>query len=866
MRSQNVIGTVQDTLKTPLPNANIIAKPKQEKSKFRFAIADHLGRFKLELEKETDYEIKVSYLGYDEQIINFDHKNPIASLDFILTSKIEQLKEIVINHKYEPITIKKDTVSYRMDAFTSGNERKLGEQLEKLPGVEVDKDGGVMFQGKRVITLLVDNKPFFGGGTKLGVQNIPADAVDKAEFIDHFNEVGFLKEVSDSNDLALNIKLKKDKKKFVFGDLQAGYGLDDNYLGHLALFYYSPRLNLAYIGDVNNFGQRVFTFDDLIRFQGGYSSFLSNRKRFGNLWSLSNDNVNMLRNRSLFQAANINYSASKKLDINGYFLYSKALVTTFHTQNLTYFQTQVEEKRAESGERTNQLFSSNIKLDYNPQKNTKWYYNIYTELANHSAKNLLQTVTNSQNTTFDNLRDADIYSIRQYIERHQKHNKKHTTTFIVNHSYDDNKPFQKWITDQPFLIGLIPIEEDVSYKIEKLKRTTQNSLDFLFKHYWTLNMNHHLYTVVGNQWTNSRLITDEKQLLTNGQINSFSTGDFGNDINYRLNDFYMGLEYKFRIQKWVNKPILFIHFYDLQTIQSNQKQALNRVFFEPQWESDYEFNDSEKLSFRYMLKNEFPTQDLLINNFTLQNFNSVFKGNALLNNERFHRFFLNYHKNNLFRGWMIYTNAILTNKIRNIRNSVVFDGINQFSTPIMFEAPETNWMINSSVSKRIYNFNVSLNAALNGFSYLQELDNITSRNNQSAQRIGLNIRTQNAKWPSVKVGYNHGFNQLRGVQTNDFQSQNFDFSFDYEVFNNVVFKVYYDWNRNLFSNRYDTFDRLDFSFEYRRKNNPWLFEVKVNNALNVKSRFNNDFNDFYVLSQEVFILPRVALLAASYKL
>jgi hypothetical protein len=31
---------------------------------------------------------------------------------------------------------------------------------------------------------------------KLAVENIPADAIDKIEVIDHFNEVGFMKQVS----------------------------------------------------------------------------------------------------------------------------------------------------------------------------------------------------------------------------------------------------------------------------------------------------------------------------------------------------------------------------------------------------------------------------------------------------------------------------------------------------------------------------------------------------------------------------------------------------------------------------------------------------------------------------------------------
>jgi hypothetical protein len=42
-------------------------------------------------------------------------------------------------------------------------------------------------------------------------ENIPADALDKIEVIDHFNTVGFMKNVSDSEELAMNVKLN-DKK------------------------------------------------------------------------------------------------------------------------------------------------------------------------------------------------------------------------------------------------------------------------------------------------------------------------------------------------------------------------------------------------------------------------------------------------------------------------------------------------------------------------------------------------------------------------------------------------------------------------------------------------------------------------------
>ena len=47
--SQTITGTVKDSLGNPLQNANVIAKPLLEKQGLKFAIADHLGRYKLEL-------------------------------------------------------------------------------------------------------------------------------------------------------------------------------------------------------------------------------------------------------------------------------------------------------------------------------------------------------------------------------------------------------------------------------------------------------------------------------------------------------------------------------------------------------------------------------------------------------------------------------------------------------------------------------------------------------------------------------------------------------------------------------------------------------------------------------------------------
>ncbi|MBK1438983.1 hypothetical protein JHJ32_03195 [Parapedobacter sp. ISTM3] len=138
------------------------------------------------------------------------------------------------------------------------------------------------------------------------MENIPADALDQIEVIDHFNEVGFLKEVSGTDEMAMNVKLKEDRKRLVFGDLEAGGGNGGHHLGHAALFYYTPAHNVSVIGDINDIGKSVFTFDDMMRFQGGVSAFVNTNSRpsFTNLNTFTSDNRDAVENRSRFAALN----------------------------------------------------------------------------------------------------------------------------------------------------------------------------------------------------------------------------------------------------------------------------------------------------------------------------------------------------------------------------------------------------------------------------------------------------------------------------------------------------------------------------------------------------------------------------------
>ena len=872
-QTHTITGIVSDDLNKPLESANVIAKPLQEKASLKFAIADNKGRYRLDLDKEVKYEITVSYIGFVEEVFILEADAVIATHDFKLKPTGEQLKEIVIKHEFKPIVIKKDTMTFDVKSFANGNERKMKEILEKLPGVEVDKNGGVTVQGKKVTKMLVEGKSFFGGGSKLAVENIPADALDKIEVIDNFNEVGFLKQVSDSDDLAMNVKLKANKKKFIFGDIEAGaeVGNADNgfYLAHTALFYYSTKSNVSFIGDMNNIGKRTFTFDDLMRFGGGISTFLSSRKSLTNLYLFANDNTDVVQNKSQFGAFNFSHDTSSKLSISGFSIFSKVLTASQTESKNEYLQNSsiAFENKIQNGDNRSLLGIGNVKLDYSPSAKEKWYYNGQYQSSTNDISNTINSITNLNSSVFETINKADNTAIKQYIEWHKSFNLNHTTTFVINQSYDYNTPQTQWFTDQPFLTGLIPLQGDDSYTIEQIKKVKNNSVDALFKHYWVLDNFNHLYTNVGNNYGTSRFETSEKQLLTNGTVNDFASAGFGNFVKYQLNDAYIGLEYKFRIGKWTNKPGLYLHWYHLITDQKSAERTLSQTLFQPQWDSDYEFNKSETLNFTYKLENSFPQVNQLADQFTLQNYNLVYKGNALLQNERFHTANLRYSKMNLYRGITWNGMASFTKKVKTIRNEIQLDGINQFNTPILSDNPETNYNVNGSFSKKIYRFSLRFNTNLSWFNYFQTINNIENLNNRNNQRVGVLLKTAHKKWPGFSIGFTKGFSQFSGLTKSNFKTDALTADADFTFLKFWTYKFSYENLKNTNNNNQSNFyDIANTSLRYQKKNSPFGFELLVNNIFDNKVKNDYSFSDYLISERTTFVLPRVFLFSVSYKL
>ncbi|NHW60290.1 hypothetical protein HA378_34530, partial [Escherichia coli] len=72
-----------------------------------------------------------------------------------------EIKEVKL--KTRMITKKGDTISYDLKAFESKNDRTLADVLKKIPGIEVNKDGTVLYQGEAINKFYVNGKDLMEG-------------------------------------------------------------------------------------------------------------------------------------------------------------------------------------------------------------------------------------------------------------------------------------------------------------------------------------------------------------------------------------------------------------------------------------------------------------------------------------------------------------------------------------------------------------------------------------------------------------------------------------------------------------------------------------------------------------------------------
>jgi hypothetical protein len=871
-------GVIQDQEKNPLEMANIMAVNNNTKAMDSYGITNDKGKFQLTLKLNSAYTIKVSYLGMKSKEFAVSTNAANINQNIVMDDAGIELEGVEIVREM-PVSIKGDTIVYNADSFKSGTEKKLEDVLKKLPGVEVNADGEIEVEGKKVSKLMVEGKDFFDGDTKLGVKNIPADAIDKIQVLRNYNEVSALKGLeNDQDNVAMNIKLKEGKKNFWFGDVTAGIGvaeLDSRYIINPKLFYYSPKYSINLITNFNNIGELPLTAQDYFKFTGGFKNMM---KKGGSNFNVSSNDlgISLLRNNrakeieTKFGATNFAYSVTKTWNISGFGILS-ASKTDLETQSqTTILDSGDQQKRDELTHQKNNLGLFKLSSTYKPNDKFQFDYDILIKLSKQDEDTdlLRESVVNNISSIETILTDKkqNPTSVNQNLSLYYTQSDKNIFAFEMQHLYQDENPFYNAnLRTQPFdLSGYISGQQRNDLNQDRFVKT--NKLDAKLDYYYMVTPKSNINVTLGNTYSYQDFNSHIFQMLDNGDRNDLNSPENNNQVNYNFNDTFLGFHYKILSGKFTLTPGVSLHSYAMTNTQSGTNYSQNFTKVLPDFFALYQIKKSETLTYNFSLSNDFTDINQLAAGYVLSDYSSLFRGNRLLENATSQVHSLRYFKYNMFNFENIFANATYTKKVDAIKTKADFDGINQSSVPYNSNlADETFSGMGSYGRSFLKNYKASAVASFNWSKFNNIQNNVLATTESFTQSYTVRASTNYKNFPNLEVGYNALINQYSGATyytDKPFARLDYYFWKSFAFVSEYEFYHYYNSNKTV-DNEYDF---LSASLVYQKKDSKWEYKVSATNLLNTTYLNDDSFSQFSTRVSQYTVQPRYIIFSMKYNL
>lgn len=257
----NVRGVVVDEERQPMIQAAVRVLNVKDSTAVKGVMTSTDGRFNIKDVPNGKYLLETSYVGYGRVFRNITVKGASLNVDTIaMTENTSVLKDLTVTGIKTPVKVMEDTIEYNADSYKTQPNAVVEDLLKRLPGVEVDTDGGITANGKTVTKILVEGKEFFSDDPKVASKNLPVDMIDKLQVVDRKSDLARLTGVDDGEDeTVINLTVKKGMKNGWFGTLEGGYGTDDRYQGQFNINRFINDNQITFIGGANNTNNMGFS-------------------------------------------------------------------------------------------------------------------------------------------------------------------------------------------------------------------------------------------------------------------------------------------------------------------------------------------------------------------------------------------------------------------------------------------------------------------------------------------------------------------------------------------------------------------------------------------------------------------------------
>ncbi|MDT8414677.1 MAG: carboxypeptidase-like regulatory domain-containing protein [Flavobacteriaceae bacterium] len=861
-------GIVTDSLGKVMPLTNIYLQPNSSTVIVAFSITDSNGYYEFSYDKSGIYQLNITSLGFSPQQIAvvIDSLNPPKQLinNVRLQTQKMELNEVIVNANL-PVVVKKDTISFKADAYADGTETVVEDLLKKIPGLEVDSRGNIKVNGKSIEKVMVDGDDLFEKGYQLLTKNLNAGVIDRIEVYDHYSDNPLLKDVEDSEKVALNLTLKGDKKQRLFGNATLGGGTDDFYENRLNLISFQKNSKHFFFGNLNNTG--LDPTGDISQMSG--NSFASGNRPADT--NKAPEVMSLMAARPSLKDAYINFNNAEMASLSSITSLSektklKTLVFFTADEN-DFFRDQTLEFFGPGEAFTNTE-------DYRLRKKTKLGF-VKTDLTSNLSKTKLleysgnisfgNQKTNTQllfngSPTRENL-DHDPLSIDQYLSYTSKLRKNRALVLSAQYVHDE-KP-QSYVADT-FLLGKLFPNNTTATRTAQHATATTNA--FATEARWiTNNGSSNWELIAGYYYASDRL----NNTLLLGDKNALQPVDslYRNRLNLNQNNFYTSARYRRNIGRLKIFAKAEIHQLFTQVENDITSKQTNPLYWNGQVSGEYKFSNISSLTASYNFNTNNSSLLNVSDGFVLNDYRNLSSGFGKFEQLQNQFLFVNYVYGGFLSGFTLNSSFVYN------RESEYFGNISRIEPE--FSTSELALLRN----RESYSYNLqsdyyikALSSNLKGkFNYtnthFQNFVNQSGKRSIESQNInfGGELRSAFLGFFNYHIGSEWQYSEVKfgGKSTRTDNLTFLDLYFN--IHKNTIIKLQND--RYFFGNldSDSSFYFTELSVQYKLKESGMSFELVGHNLLNTNNLRNSNIGDTSTSLTDFRLLPRYVMLKAGFR-
>ena len=874
-----------------------------DSSVIAFSIANSNGDFQISGIDTGSYRVLITFQGYRSVLKRVRIVSPrtVANLGVIHLDKESTLLDAVIVEA-PPMQVKKDTVEFNAAAFKTKPNSTAEDLLKKLPGVEVDKDGNVKAQGEDIPKIYVDGKEFFGNDPKMATKNITADMIASVQVFDDMSDQAKFSRIDDgSRTKAINIKLKKDKRKGYFGRATAGVGTDGRYMGSLTANRFNDTRKISVVAGSNNLNRQPFSYNDIVASMGG----------FGGERTDGGAGNGLTRNSSI--GINFTDKVGERLDVSASYFFSNtdnrnsqesARQNFFPNDSVTY-----QNERGES--RTlNQNHRVNLRLEYYIDSMNSILYTPSLVVQNSSRQNQSTTSTRTTQPGIDYtvITGVNDNSSRRHglslngnlLYRRKFRMQGRTLTLGWNNSVNNSDGNGRTNSPLTFYRPDGSVDSVRERDFQSVQETGSNnnvvSVSFTepFDKNKILEMNYAYTNNTSNsdrQASNYNPVTKEYDSINLQQTNYFENDFLAHrlGLNFKVQNLKYGFQVGASVQNAKLESNSIRGIYRVNGKDSSVAYSQGFVNFFPTANFNYVFSRHKNFRFNYRGRTNQPSVNQLQDVRDETNALRTIQGNPNLKQQFSNNINASYNSFSPVTFKYLNVNLNFNQTTNRIVNSINFDSARgkgvQLIRPVNLNGSfNTSSSITVGIPLRRNMRGSSINFT-NNFNYNRDISllydqkNITNSIN-IRQRVGVNMDIRDrlnfelratVSYHNVlyKGSQNQGSSVKQQKADNEYLTQTYSTDLNWFVFQSLIISTEFDYLVN--TGRAEGFNQniplWNGSVAYQlfeKKNGE--FRLSVNDILDQNQSIHRNIGDNYIEDIKTVVLKRYFMLSFTYNL